>query len=219
MTRVYMSHKHESLPPKNIGLNTINTLGQIFQNPNLPPSSPPSPCQPRTHLRFSQSNYLKPVLAPQPDYSMLDEAAGRTHACKPLQFKANPASASIPTSAPPQPLLRDQVDVRYVNQPDAPPPTQAYIQAPTQQTPPPPHIHQYPEIDLAQVMQALYTLTQGLATLIDNVNRFIQNSAPVNIPALILRPKSYVQCPATYNGKTPADARRFLVVYKAWASN
>lgn len=70
-------------------------------------------------------------------------------------------------------------------------------------------------MDSAQVMQALATLTHNLATLTDNVNRFIQNPAPVNIPAPILHPKSYVQCPATYNGKSPADARRFLAVYKA----
>lgn len=68
-----------------------------------------------------------------------------------------------------------------------------------------------------QVMQALATLTNNLATLTANVNRFIQNPPPVNIPAPVLHPKSYVQHPATYNGKTPADARRFLVAYKAWA--
>lgn len=68
-------------------------------------------------------------------------------------------------------------------------------------------------------MQALHILTQGLATLTNNVNRFIQNPAPVNIPAPILRPKSYVQRPTVYNSKMPADARRFLATYKAWASD
>lgn len=66
-----------------------------------------------------------------------------------------------------------------------------------------------------QIMQALAALTTSLATLTTNVNRFIQNPTPVNIPALILCPKSYVQRPATYNRKTPADARRFLAAYKA----
>lgn len=72
-------------------------------------------------------------------------------------------------------------------------------------------------MDPEQIMQAFAAFTTGLATLTTNVNRFIQNPAPVNIPALILHPKSYVQCPMTYNGKTPADARRFLAAYKAWA--
>lgn len=70
-------------------------------------------------------------------------------------------------------------------------------------------------MDFAQIMQALATLTHSLATLTDNVNRFIQNSAPVNIPAPILRPKLYVQRPVIYNRKTPAEARRFLAAYKA----
>lgn len=74
-------------------------------------------------------------------------------------------------------------------------------------------------MDPKQIMQAFAALTTGLATLTTNVNRFIQNPTPVNIPAPILRPKLYVQRPATYNGKTPADARRFLAVYKAWASD
>lgn len=74
-------------------------------------------------------------------------------------------------------------------------------------------------MDSAQVMQALATLTQNLANLTDNVNQFIQNPPPVNIPAPVLRLKSYVQRPATYNGKMPADARRFLAAYKAWASD
>lgn len=47
-------------------------------------------------------------------------------------------------------------------------------------------------MDSAQVMQTLTTLTQNLATLMDNVNRFIQNPPPVNIPAPVLHPKSYV---------------------------
>lgn len=68
-------------------------------------------------------------------------------------------------------------------------------------------------------MQALATLTNNLTTLTDNVNCFIQNPPPVNISALVLCPKSYVQCPATYNGKTPADARRFLAAYKAWTAD
>lgn len=81
-------------------------------------------------------------------------------------------------------------------------------------------------MDPAQVMQALATFTQALATLTqnlanltDNVNWFIQNPPPVNIPAPVLRPKSYVQYLATYNRKTPADARQFLAAYKAWASD
>lgn len=64
-------------------------------------------------------------------------------------------------------------------------------------------------------MQALAILTQGFTTLTNNVNRFIQNPAPVNIPAPILYPKSYVQRLTAYNGKTLADARRFLAAYKA----
>lgn len=68
-------------------------------------------------------------------------------------------------------------------------------------------------------MQALATLTNNLTTLTNNVNRFIQNPPPVNISAPVLHPKSYVQHPTTYNGKTPADARRFLAAYKAWAAN
>lgn len=70
-------------------------------------------------------------------------------------------------------------------------------------------------MDPKQVMQALAALTNSLATLTNNVNRFIQNPPPVNIPAPVLHPKLYVQRPATYNGKTPADARRFLAAYKA----
>lgn len=74
-------------------------------------------------------------------------------------------------------------------------------------------------MDPALVMQTLTILTHNLVTLMDNVNRFIQNPPPVNIPAPILRPKSYVQRPAMYNGKMPADARRFLAAYKAWAAD
>lgn len=74
-------------------------------------------------------------------------------------------------------------------------------------------------MDPKQIMQALATLTNGLATLTTNVNRFIQNPPLVNILAPVLRPKSYVQRSTTYNGKTPADARRFLAAYKAWASD
>lgn len=74
-------------------------------------------------------------------------------------------------------------------------------------------------MDPAQVMQALATLIQNLATLTNNVNRFIQNPPPVNIPALVLRPKSYVQRLAMHNGKTTANARRFLAAYKVWASD
>lgn len=74
-------------------------------------------------------------------------------------------------------------------------------------------------MDLEQIMQALTALTNSLATLTTNINRFIQNPLPVNILAPVLCPKSYVQRPATYNGKTPADARRFLVTYKAWAAD
>lgn len=74
-------------------------------------------------------------------------------------------------------------------------------------------------MDPAQVMQALHTLTQGLAMLTNNVNRFIQNPPPINVPAPVLRLRLYVQRPATYNGKMPADARRFLATYKAWASD
>lgn len=70
-------------------------------------------------------------------------------------------------------------------------------------------------MDSTQIMQALATLTHGLATLTDNVNRFIQNSPPVNIPAPVLHPKSYVQRLTAYNSKTPADTRRFLAAYKA----
>lgn len=74
-------------------------------------------------------------------------------------------------------------------------------------------------MDPTQIMQALATFTYGLATLTDNVNQFVQNPPLVNIPASVLHPKSYVQCLIMYNGKTPADARRFLVAYKAWASD
>lgn len=62
-------------------------------------------------------------------------------------------------------------------------------------------------MDLAQIMQALTTLTHGLATLMDNVNQFIQNPPLVNIPAPVLCPKLYVQRPAIYNGKTLANVR------------
>lgn len=55
-------------------------------------------------------------------------------------------------------------------------------------------------MDPTQVMQALTTLTPGLATLTDNVNRFIQNPALVNILASILHPTAY-------NGKTLANIR------------
>lgn len=68
-------------------------------------------------------------------------------------------------------------------------------------------------------MQALAALTNGLATLTTNVNQFIQNPPLVNIPAPVLRPKSYVQRLTAYNDKTPADTRRFLAAYKAWASD
>lgn len=74
-------------------------------------------------------------------------------------------------------------------------------------------------MDPAQIMQALATLIYGLVTFTDNVNQFIQNSPPVNIPAPVLHSKLYVQRPTAYNGKTPADARRFLAAYKAWASD
>lgn len=70
-------------------------------------------------------------------------------------------------------------------------------------------------MDLAQIMQVLATLIHGLATLMDNVNQFVQNPPPVNILAPVLRPKSYIQHLATYNSKTPANARRFLATYKA----
>lgn len=69
--------------------------------------------------------------------------------------------------------------------------------------------------DPTQVMQAFATLTHNLATLTDNVNQFIQNPPPVNIPAPVLCPKLYVQHLATCNRKTLADARRFLAAYKA----
>lgn len=61
-------------------------------------------------------------------------------------------------------------------------------------------------MDSAQIMQALATLGHGLVTLTDNVNRFVQNP-PVNISALVLHLKSYIQCLATYNGKTLANIR------------
>lgn len=70
-------------------------------------------------------------------------------------------------------------------------------------------------IDSVQIMQTLATLTHSLTTLTNNVNQFIQNPLPVNIPALVLHPKSYVQYLAMYNGKMPADVRRFLAAYKA----
>lgn len=69
-------------------------------------------------------------------------------------------------------------------------------------------------MDLAQIMQVLATLAHGLATLTDNINRFVQNP-PVNIPAPVLCSKLYIQRPAMYNGKMPADTRRFLATYKA----
>lgn len=116
---------------------------------------------------------------------------------------------------PPQPILCGQIDVRHVDQSHALLPPQADLPAPSQQAPLPSHICQHPTMDPAQVMQALATLTHNPVTLTDNVNQFIQNPPPVNIPALVLCPKSYVQHLATYNGKTPMDARRFLAAYKA----
>lgn len=74
-------------------------------------------------------------------------------------------------------------------------------------------------MDPTQIMQALAILTHGLATLTDNVNWFIQNPPPINVPALVLHPRSYVQHLTMYNGKIPANARRFLAMYKAWASD
>lgn len=53
-------------------------------------------------------------------------------------------------------------------------------------------------MDPTQIMQALATLTHGLVTLTDNVNRFIQNPPLVNIPALVFHPKLYVQHLAIY---------------------
>lgn len=43
--------------------------------------------------------------------------------------KANPTSTPVPALAFQQSLLQDQVDVRHVNQPTAPPPTQADVPA------------------------------------------------------------------------------------------
>lgn len=74
-------------------------------------------------------------------------------------------------------------------------------------------------MDPVQIMQALATLTHSLTTLMDNINRFVQNPPPVNIPALVLHSKSYVQHPITYNGKMLADVRRFLATYKVWAAD
>lgn len=84
MTRVHTSHGHKSSPPKNVGPNIINTPLQPLRNQNSLPSSPLSPRQLLTHLRFLHSNSPKPVLASQPHHSVSNEAASRTCAYKPL---------------------------------------------------------------------------------------------------------------------------------------
>lgn len=72
-------------------------------------------------------------------------------------------------------------------------------------------------MDPAQIQQALANLAANLATLTTQVQRIVSNPQQVNVAAPVIRPRSYVQKPATYNGKTAADARRFLAAYKAWA--
>lgn len=98
MTRVHMSHGHRSSPPKNIGLHTTNTLGQALPNPNSLPSSPLSPHQLQTHLRFPHSNYLKQVLAPRLHHSILDDVPSRTHTHRPRQHLFKPYLKLTPHS-------------------------------------------------------------------------------------------------------------------------
>ena len=68
-------------------------------------------------------------------------------------------------------------------------------------------------MDAAALQAALATLTTQVANLTTQVAT-LANNPPV---APIVRRSTYVQKPATYDGKTPTDARRFLAAYKAWA--
>ena len=64
--------------------------------------------------------------------------------------------------------------------------------------------------------------TTNLTTLANTVNNLIQNplaAANVQVAASVIRSKSYIQKPATYNRKTALDARRFLAAYKSWATD
>lgn len=74
-------------------------------------------------------------------------------------------------------------------------------------------------MDAAQVTQAIGDLAALVTTLSRQVQNLVANPQPVNIAAPVIRPRSYVQKPTTYDGKTPADARRFLAAYKAWATD
>ena len=74
-------------------------------------------------------------------------------------------------------------------------------------------------MDAVQIQAALATLTQQVTALGNAMATLVANPPQVNVAAPVIRPKSYVQKPANYNGKTPADARRFLAAYKAWATD
>lgn len=81
---------HESSPPKNVGLNIINTPLRPLRNRSLLHFLPLLSHQPQTYLRFPHSNSPKPVLALHPHHSMLNEVAGCTHAHRPLQHLFRP---------------------------------------------------------------------------------------------------------------------------------
>lgn len=74
-------------------------------------------------------------------------------------------------------------------------------------------------MDAAQIQQALADLALNVANLTNQVQLMAANPPNVNVAAPVIRPQSYVQKPATYDGKTASDARRFLAAYKAWAKD
>lgn len=180
-TQAPMSPDPEHFYQKNAGSNTTST-------PNLNPHDRNSP----EFTAFLAALTTSAANTPRVPTLELPEAGPSTAApplcvgrsrprtrpqtsAAPVQAvpEADSTPASIPAPPSQKPLLCNQIDIRHINQPDAPLPTQADLPAPTQPAPPPHRLHQHPTMDPEQIMQALAALTNGLATLTTNVNWFI----------------------------------------------